>query len=333
MYQRQRPQINLVICCSWRLFGPSLSYRITVLIWVRAFLHARPGNMLFWGVLIWKTKSDDQPCMYIPRNLPYDVLNCSVNNRRRIEDNFHLKRWGVLVAQPRRIVRWRGAVNAITVGRKTPSFPGFWFRVKGLRKTGASVSAKYGYLLIHRTSISSRISSQSASCNACDLPSFQTFVNAHTRFFTLLRVLWGYYRRRSEWVPHADLWKFELRQVAEKFWEWHMVRAQDPLRSIVGAKELPGLCSRLFSLHLLATPGPKPCAPLVNPFSLVPFLGRGWRRASRRAVSLPLSCQDRKEYLPIAIRKMSLRPYARGRLGLMKVENGEAFPEPILGGL
>lgn len=54
-----------------------------------------------------------------------------------------------------------------------------------------------------------------------------------------------------------------------------MVRAQDPLGSIVGAKELPGLCSRLFSLHLLATPGPKPCAPLVNPFSSGTLFGPG----------------------------------------------------------
>ena len=56
-----------------------------------------------------------------------------------------------------------------------------------------------------------------------------------------------------------------------------MVKTQDLLRSIFGAKELPGLCSHLF----LATPpprytsliiipgsfGPKPCAPQVDPFS------------------------------------------------------------------
>lgn len=45
------------------------------------------------------------------------------------------------------------------------------------------------------------------------------------------------------------------------------------------------------------------------------------------------SCQDRKEFLPIAIHKISLRPYARGRLGLRKVQGGGAIPEPILGGL
>lgn len=162
-------------------------------------LHARPGNMSFWGVLIWKTKSDDQPCMYILRNLPYDVLNCRVNNCRRIEDTlFHLKRWGFWWHSLEESYDGGGAVNAITVGRKTPSFPGYWFRVKRLRTTGASVSAKHGYLLIHRTSISSRISSQSASCNACDLRLFQSFVKAHTRFLTLPRLLWGYYRPRSE---------------------------------------------------------------------------------------------------------------------------------------
>lgn len=42
--------------------------------------------------------------MYIPRNLPYDVLNVRVNNRRRIEDTFQFEALGVLVAQPRRIV-------------------------------------------------------------------------------------------------------------------------------------------------------------------------------------------------------------------------------------
>lgn len=277
--------------------------------------------------------------VHIPRNLPYDVLNCRVNNRRRFEDTFHLKRLGVLVAQPRRIVWWRGAVNAITVGRKTPSFPGYWFRVKRLRTTEASVSvsAKHGYLLIHRTSISSTISSQSASCNACDLPSFQTFVNAHTRFLTLPRVLWGYYRPRSEWVLHADLWTFGLsRQVAENFWEWHMVRTQDPLRSIVGAKALPGLTviySRYTSLHLSQYPEAlvqSHVLPWSAPSHRVPFLGREWRRASRRAVSLPLSCQYRKEFLPIAIRKISLRPYARGGLGLRKVQDGgEPFLNPF----
>lgn len=64
-----------------------------------------------------------------------------------------------------------------------------------------------------------------------------------------------------------------------------------------------------------------------------PFWAGSDGGASRRAVSLSLSCQDRKEFLPIAIRKISLRPYARGRLGLRKVQNGGAIPEPILGGL
>lgn len=197
-------------------------------------------------------------------------------------DTFHLKRWGVLVAQPRRIVRWRGAVNAITVGRKTPSFPGYWFRVKGLRMTEASESANntdiplFTGLQFHRGYPVSLHPAMHAICHRFRL------LSTHTPVFWLCHGYHGYYRRRSEWVLHADLWKVELRQVAENFWEWHMMRTQDPLRSIVGAKELPGLCSQLFSLHLLATPlslpgsfGPKPCAPLVGPFSSGTLLGPG----------------------------------------------------------
>ncbi len=71
---------------------------------------------------------------------------------------------------------------------------------------------------------------------------------------------------------------FELRQVAENFWEWHMVRTQDPLRSIVGAKELPGLAviySRYTSsLHLSQYPEALVQSHVLPWSRRVPFLGR-----------------------------------------------------------
>lgn len=119
-----------------------------------------------------------------------------------------------------------------------------------------------------------------------------------------------------------------------------MVRTQDPLRSIFGAKELPGLCSHLF----LATPppryttliiipgsfGPKPCAPLVDPFSSGTLFGPGVTEGFKNGGISPSLLPGSERVLPIAIRKISLRPYARGRLGLRKVQDGEAIPEPTL---
>lgn len=71
---------------------------------------------------------------------------------------------------------------------------------------------------------------------------------------------------------------FELRQVAENFWEWHMVRTQDPLRSIVGAKELPGLAviySRYTSsLHFSQYPEALVQSHVLPWSRRVPFLGR-----------------------------------------------------------
>lgn len=203
------------------------------------------------------------------------------------------------------------------------------------------MSAKHGYLLIHRTSISSRRSSQSASCNACDLPSFQTFVNAHTRFFLLCHGYVLYYGVTTD-VAQSECFMrtYERLGSAGKLRKtsgsgiW--VRTEDPLRSIVRTKERPGLgviYSRYTSsLHFSQCPEAlvqSHVLPWSAPSRRVPFLGRERRRASRRAVSLSLSCQDRKEVLPIAIRKTSLRPYARSRLGLRKYRTGEPFLKPF----
>lgn len=244
--------------------------------------------MSLWGVLIWKTKSDDQPCMYIPRNLPYDVLNCRVNNRRGISRHIPFEALGVLVAQPRRIVWWRGAVNAITVGRKTPSFPGYWFPVKGLRTTGASVSAKYGYLLTHRTSIfSSRMSSQSASCNACDLPSFQTFVNAHTRFFDsatgTMEILPTVVQSECFTRTYECLSPGKLRKTFGSGIWWGL---KIPCVALSGPRNFPVLQSSILatpsSLHLSQYPEALVQSHVLPWSRRIPFLGREWRRGFKK---------------------------------------------------
>lgn len=182
------------------------------------------------------------------------------------------------------------------------------------------------------------MSSQSASCNACDLPSFQTFVNAHTRFFDsatgTMEILPTVVQSECFTRTYEYLSSGKLRKTFGSGIWWGL---KIPCAALSGRRNFPVLQS-----SILATP-PRYTSPSTRKLwskamcspGLVgyPFWAGSDGGASRRAVSLSLSCQDRKEFLPIAIRKISLRPYARGRLGLRKVENGGAIPEPILGGL